>query len=128
MDKLRYQKKELPATSPRVSANDQEYAFLKIRYKLPDDVKSKLISVAVTSKHEHGVIDNLSDDVKFSTSVAAFGQKLGGSPHIVDYSYNDIITLAESSLGNDKFGYRHEFLGLVRLAKSLEIADFPKRR
>ncbi len=128
VDKLRYQNVDRPAVPSGDGAKDQEYAFLKMRYKLPDETKSRLISVAITSEHEHAALDSLSDDVKFSTGVAAFGQKLRGSTYLIDYNYDEIITLAGSSLGNDKFGYRHEFLGLIRLAKSLEIADLPRRQ
>ncbi|MGI9570068.1 MAG: YfbK domain-containing protein, partial [Desulfobulbia bacterium] len=124
VDNLRYQKTEIPVSSGD-NSRDQEYAFLKMRYKLPGETKSRPLSVAVTTQHEHSDIDRLSDDVKFSASVAAFGQKLRGSSYLSDYGFEEIISLAGSSLGQDKFGYRHEFLGFVRLAKSLEIAGLP---
>ena len=58
-------------------------------------------------------------DVAFSTSVAAFAQMLKGGQYIGDYSYDDVIELALQSKGNDEFGYRTEFINLVRLAKTL---------
>jgi hypothetical protein len=33
-------------------------------------------------------------------------------------SYDDVIALAQSARGDDPFGYRAEFINLVRLAKS----------
>ena len=45
---------------------------------------------------------------------------LKGGTNTDQFTYDDIIKLAESTVGNDKFGYRHEFLGLVRLAKAIE--------
>jgi len=37
-----------------------------------------------------------------------------------DYSYDDLLSLASSAKGKDEFGYRSEFINLVRLAKSLD--------
>jgi len=34
------------------------------------------------------------------------------------FGYNDVIALAETARGKDRFGYRAEFLNLVRLAKT----------
>jgi Ca-activated chloride channel family protein len=50
--------------------------------------------------------------------VAAFGQLLRGGGMTKDFTYDDVVTLAESGKGADKFGYRAEFINLVRLAKS----------
>jgi Ca-activated chloride channel family protein len=58
------------------------------------------------------------EEVRFSVAVAAFGQLLRGAPYLKDYSYDDVIEMAKSARGDDPFGYRAEFLNLVRLAKS----------
>jgi Ca-activated chloride channel family protein len=50
--------------------------------------------------------------------VAAFGQLLRGDSYVRDFSYSNVITIAESARGRDRFGYRTEFLNLVRLAKT----------
>jgi Ca-activated chloride channel family protein len=50
--------------------------------------------------------------------VAAFGQLLRGDSHVKGFSLDDVITLAEAVRGKDRFGYRAEFLSLVRLAKT----------
>jgi Ca-activated chloride channel family protein len=50
--------------------------------------------------------------------VAAFGQILRGDAHTKNYKYDDVIALAEASKGADMFGYRSEFINLVRLAKN----------
>ncbi|MFP4313059.1 MAG: von Willebrand factor type A domain-containing protein [Alphaproteobacteria bacterium] len=93
-----------------------EYAFLKMRYKLPNEDTSKLITTPITS-------DLKSDgdqETKFAMAVAAFGQKLQGGKYLNNYSYDDIIALARKGKGTDEFGYRAEFINLVRLAKSLD--------
>ncbi len=43
---------------------------------------------------------------------------LKGAPYLKSFSYDDVIALAQSAKGDDKFGYRAEFINLVRLAKS----------
>jgi Ca-activated chloride channel family protein len=39
--------------------------------------------------------------------------------HVGNFTYDDILTLAKSTRGEDDFGYRTEFMQLVRTAKSL---------
>ncbi len=58
-------------------------------------------------------------DMKFASSVAAFGMILRGSAFKGDADYDKVIRWAKSSLGEDEFNYRQEFLKLVRTAKSL---------
>lgn len=115
-DDLRYAKPN--AATADAKAGSDEYAFFKIRYKLPNEDVSKLITTPVTKANE--VSAAASDDVRFSTAVAAFGQKLRGTDSLATYSYADIAKLGAGSRGDDAFGYRSEFLSLVRLADALE--------
>ncbi|WP_436643005.1 vWA domain-containing protein [Microbaculum sp. FT89] len=107
--------------SPDTSGDTSgEYAFLKLRYKLPDEDTSTRITVPVTTAMEHDSIDALSDDYRFAASVAAFGQTLRHDRFVDDYGYDAIADLAAGARGADPFGYRSEFVGLVRLAKTLD--------
>jgi len=115
-DDLRYAKPN--AATADAKAGSDEYAFFKIRYKLPNGDVSKLITTPVTKANE--VSAAASDDVRFSTAVAAFGQKLRGTDSLASYSYADIARLGAGSRGDDAFGYRSEFLSLVRLADALD--------
>jgi Ca-activated chloride channel family protein len=45
---------------------------------------------------------------------------LRGDPYVKDFTYDDIITIVETSRGKDRFGYRTEFMNLVRLAKTAQ--------
>ena len=54
-----------------------------------------------------------------AAAVAAFGQQLRGGKYINQFSYADILSLAQNSRGKDSFGYRSEFIQLVKLAQSL---------
>ena len=60
------------------------------------------------------------DDLRFSVAVAAFGQKLRRADAVADYGYDRIMEIAAAARGADPFGYRAEFLSLVRLASALD--------
>jgi Ca-activated chloride channel family protein len=115
MDDLRYQQK--PAA---VDAGGNEYAFVKIRYKLPDGDASKLISTPVTPADEIDGFSAAREDVRFSVAVAAFGQKLREETETADFGYDRIAEIAAAARGSDPYGYRAEFLKLVRLASALD--------
>ena len=107
-----------PDKKPQPGAASGEYAFVKIRYKLPESDTSTLISKTVSSANEHERIDQAPLDVRFATAVAGFGQLLRGSPYTGQFDYDQVIELARGARGEDRFGYRSEFLQLVRLAQS----------
>ncbi|MER9656199.1 von Willebrand factor type A domain-containing protein [Mesorhizobium sp. M0152] len=100
-------------------ANADEYAFVKIRYKLPNEDVSKLITTPVTSANEVASFDQASTDQRFSVAVAAFGQKLRDEDATAKFGYDKIMEIATAARGADPFGYRSEFLSLVRLASAL---------
>jgi Ca-activated chloride channel family protein len=55
-----------------------------------------------------------SDDFRWSASVAAFGMLLRESEYIKDFSYNQVIELAQGSKGIDKEGNRIEFINMAK--------------
>jgi Ca-activated chloride channel family protein len=101
-------------------ANADEYAFVKIRYKLPDEETSKLIETPVTAADEVSSFDAAGADQRFSVAVAAFGQKLRGEDATATFGFDRIEEIAAAARGTDPFGYRAEFLSLVRLAAALQ--------
>ncbi len=119
VDDLRYGEKkneaDKPAGTDAASATD-EYAFVKIRYKQPDGDTSKLITTPVDSKVEFKEVSAAPQEARFAAAVAAYGQLLRGDPYTQSYSFNDVISLAQGAKGSDNFGYRAEFINLVRLA------------
>ncbi len=119
VDMLRYG----TSTKKVTTGKTDEYGFLKIRYTLPSDTKSKLITTPVNSGSEFASIKAAPVEARFSTAVAAFGQMLKGGQYTGSYNYDDVIALAQSSKGQDEFGYRAEFINLVRLAKSAPAMD-----
>jgi Ca-activated chloride channel family protein len=112
IDELRYGE-EAPTTRPEGKAN--EYGFLRIRYKLPNGFRSRLIEQPILINS--GVPEALQDTVRFSTAVAGFGQLLRGGKYTGPLTYDEVIKEAKGSLGDDPYGYRAEFLALVHKAK-----------
>ncbi len=112
-DPLRY-----GSDSNATNESSDELAFLRIRYKLPDEDASKLIERPVTKSDVLQTLREASIDVQFATTVAGFGQMLKGGEHLKTFDYDTVIEMAQRSKGNDPFGYRSEFIQLARLAKS----------
>jgi len=116
IDDLRYGE----ASQGKGVSNADEYAFVKIRYKAPGEATSRLIETPVTDANAVASFAEASEDLRFSVAVAAFGQKLRGTDAVADYGYDRIMEIAAAARGADPFGYRAEFLSLVRLASALE--------
>ena len=92
---------------------------MKIRYKLPksdiEHARSARRSIAPPSTRR---FEDAPVDARFATGVAAFGEILRGGRHIGAFSYDDVLRIATAARGDDPFGYRSEFLQLVRAAKT----------
>ena len=119
VDDLRYAAPDRTRREPAATGSpDAEFGFLKLRYKLPKEDASKLVTLVINDTLVARSIDAAPAEARFSVAVAAFGQLLKGSAHLKSFGYDDVIELAQSAKGDDRFGYRAEFVNLVRLAKS----------
>jgi Ca-activated chloride channel family protein len=118
-DDLRYGAANKVPAEASDSAHHGELAFVKMRYKRPGEDKSALITTPVDDRNMVATVDAAPQDVRFSVAVAAFGQKLSRTGALDAYSYQAIGDLAAASRGADPFGYRSDFLGLIRLADGL---------
>lgn len=108
IDELKYQTTKVdPAAS-----KSKELMTVKFRYKKPDEDVSKLIV--------HPLVDNqialskTSDDFRWSASVAAFGMLLRESEYVKNFSYDQVVQLAQGAKGIDKEGYRIEFINMAK--------------
>ncbi len=110
LEDARYQ-----TTKKADASKDNEYGFLRVRYKLPHEAKSNLLEKPVTldSKIEPAH----QREINFATAVAGFAQLLKGSNYAGDFTYDKVIELAQANKGKDEYGYRTEFVQLVRKAK-----------
>lgn len=120
VDELRYAEAEAETTPVLANEASDEYAFVKIRYKQPDEDTSTLISRPVGAMDEVNSLGDATSETRFATSVAAFGQILRGGSRVSEYGYDEVIALASGAKGQDTFGYRAEFVSLLRLAKSID--------
>jgi Ca-activated chloride channel family protein len=101
------------------SANKaMEVAFVRVRHKKPGEEDSHLIEEPVMIDTLMRDLDDAPDDIRFAASVAAFGQHLKGATHLKAFDLDEILDLARSGKGQDEFGYRSEFIQLVRSAKT----------
>jgi len=109
---LKYTKTE--ATSNN-NYND-ELAAVKFRYKKPDGDKS--FEMVQVIKNTPSLLQNATEDFKFSAAVAWFGLKLRDSKLIGNKNSADIEKLARQGFSNDPDGYKAEF---IRLLESVKI-------
>ncbi len=107
----RYENAPASAATNRMA----EAAHVKLRYKLPNGDKSKLIDYVVTNAQLRRA-QAPSGDFAFAASVAAYGQLLRGDTLMMDFDHEDISQLA----GQQDDFWRQEFLRLNALAGSMK--------
>lgn len=101
----------------RSAARSRELMRLKLRYKSPEGERSRLEERPV--KDEAPALDAASADFKFAAAVAAFGMILRSSPEKGAANPEAVLALAAAGLDNDPYGYRAEFVELVKKAQPL---------
>jgi len=111
VDPLRYQQ---PA---RTAGAGDELLTVKVRYKPLQQTVSTTIERSLG--RETKSLTEVSADFRFAAAVAAFGMRLGDSEYLNGYSYDDIITLARGARGEDRDGWRAEFVKLVEMSEML---------
>ena len=99
-----------------VETTASELAFVKLRYKRPDQDRSILMSHPVEAATEAQSMDSA---MQFAAAVAGFGELLRGSYYVDDWSIADARQLAQAAIGEDAFGYRQELLQLMQNAEAL---------
>jgi Ca-activated chloride channel family protein len=110
IDPLKYQ----TPTTPVNGFND-ELMTVKLRYKQPDGDKSQLLTQVIKRSDR----SELSENLKFASSVASFGMLLRDSKFKGNSSFEMVQQLAKESKGIDDNGYRAEFIKIVELAELL---------
>ncbi|GGA79661.1 hypothetical protein GCM10011369_22030 [Neiella marina] len=117
IDPLVFQRESQHESQHHGNDND-DLAELRVRYKLQQQQASQLQRVRL-NRQQLLARSELSSDDKFAIAVAAFGQKLRNNDYLADFDYAQLIELANAGKGVDRFGYRAEFVRLLRLAQSL---------
>ncbi|MCB0553064.1 MAG: DUF3520 domain-containing protein, partial [Phaeodactylibacter sp.] len=117
VDELKYQENAVKASASK----SKELCTIKLRYKQPDGVTSKLIDHPVLDKGEQ--LDNSSDNFRWSAAVAEFGLLLRGSEFKGNATYAHAGKLVRSAKGKDANGYRRELIDMIDTMKSLADPD-----
>ena len=114
-DPLRY-----GITNSGKSGHENELALVKLRYKPQDQQKSRYLQQVV-------MLDDVQDfsqqdaDFRFGASVAGFAQLLRQSKYTGNLTFDTVIEQALAAKGEDPYGYRGEFIQLVRTARVLDV-------
>lgn len=108
-----------PNNAPRtMQFAEPELLTIRLRYKAPNSDVSQLIETKLKANNSN----KLSPDFYFASAVAMFGQLLRNSEYKGTGSYNQVISLAQSGLVNDRQGYKREFIRLVETINGLTAA------
>ena len=113
VDAPRYQR-EMQST--RAGKASGELAHIKIRYKAPDGNESQLFDHTVDGASRSVA----SADFRWSAAVCEFSLLLRDSKFKSAANYEQVLELAQNSIGEDPEGYRAEFIGLVKRAMALD--------
>jgi Ca-activated chloride channel family protein len=109
VDELEYQQTNV--------VESENMMTVKLRYKKPDENKSKLIKNRIKENDIKSA--ELSQNFMFASAVAEFGLLLRDSKFKADATYTQVIQRAKHSKGTDDEGYRAEFIRLVEIAEAL---------
>lgn len=93
---------------------------VKLRYKRPTQNESALLEFPLADR-AGGEDENVSDDFRFASAVAAFGMRLRESSYLdKQFSLEAIAELAAAAKGEDPSGRRAEFVEIVKRAAAVE--------
>ncbi len=113
---------ELPKVDPlkyarpgRPAVESDELCTVKLRFKEPAGETSQLLSFPIADSGKS--IAQANADARFAAAVAELGLLLRESPHKGSATWADVIELASSSAGDDK--YRVELVELAKKASKL---------
>ncbi len=107
-----------PAAAAGAAPSKPSAFVVNLRYKKPAEDKSALLVYPVV---DEGLdFGRASGDLKFAASVAGFGMLLRDSRYKGTLTFDGVLEIAQSTLGDDPSGYRKEFVNLVRKAKTIK--------
>ncbi len=100
---------DLKYTEKNIKSGSDELLTVKFRYQKPEGSSSILITETLKDK-----VQPMDEDFQFASAVALFGMKLRESEFTNNAKNDLIISLAEAGRGEDREGYRAEFIRLVK--------------
>jgi Ca-activated chloride channel family protein len=112
VDPLKYQDR----SKPSAASDSSDLLTVKVRYKQPNGETSKLLSRVVPDR-----VGPVTPQLGFASAVAEFGMLLRRSPFKGNATWATVHELARRHRGDDRDGYRTEFIRLVEAASSLDV-------
>ena len=110
------------AATEKAEGKSNEVALLKLRYKLPEQERSRLIEQTVTRPRQIGAG---SAQLQLAAAVAAFGEALRGGKYLDGFALGAIAGLVAEHKGQDRYGMVAELEDLVRKAEVLSGGEAP---
>ena len=107
----RYQK------APAADGSKNEYAHVKVRYKLPGQSASKLIEQPVPARSIP--LAQADADTRLALAAASYAQQLRGGEYNGKLDWSAIEKMAAATRAKDPYGFIAEFQELIGIAKSL---------
>ena len=107
----RYQK------APAADGSKNEYAYVKVRYKLPGQSASKLIEQPVPARSIP--LSQADADTRLALAAASYAQQLRGGEYNGKLDWSAIEKMAAATRAKDPYGFIAEFKELIGIAKSL---------
>jgi len=114
-DELKYQTTEVSAEAYK----SDELVTVKLRYKLPKEDESTLLKTTISETKMVPFAES-SENIRFASSVAELGLLLRNSKFKGRSSFESLIQRARESKGEDKNGYREEFIKIAEKAEKLK--------
>ena len=109
---------EFVETVTREDAGTDSILKVALRYKQPEGDTSQLFEVRLEHPTDEQFAE-MSSDFEFVSAVAAFAMLLRDSEHAGEASFDWVVETAERNLGNDRDGFRAEFIGLAKKARMM---------
>ena len=105
-------------SEPRIApaARGDELLTVAVRFKQPDADESHHVSTTMLRSPRP-----MTANLGFASAVAEFGMLLRGSPHAGRASYGAVIERARRYAGDDRDGYRAEFIRIAERAAELAV-------
>lgn len=114
---LRYGDKPVPT-----SAHADEVADVRLRYKLPGQDNSALISQPVLASTLRATPG---ESLRFASAVAGFADALRGGERMPGWSWEQILSTARDARGDDPEGERAQFIQSVKAGQGL-VESLPR--
>jgi Ca-activated chloride channel family protein len=112
LEPLRYS----PEQTVDVGRKNHELAYLRLRYKNPNETTSQLIQRPVLAS-KVTAWSQAGEDMYWATAAASFAFKLQQRSDIPQLSWQNLLTLAKQGTSSDKYGQKQEMIALIEKAR-----------